>query len=38
MSRKSVFENVETGFSSLEILQEPDITGRSTEIVRFEIP
>ena len=34
MSRKSVFENVGTGFSNLEILQEPDITGRSTEISR----
>ena len=38
MSRKSVFKNAGTGFSSLEILQEPGITGRSTEIVRFEIP
>ena len=27
-----------TGFSSLEILQEPEVRGRSAEIVRFDIP
>ena len=25
MSRESVFENMETGYSSLEILQEPEV-------------
>ena len=40
MSRKYVFENMGTGFSSLEILPgaRMRITRRSAEIVRFEIP
>ena len=40
MSRKYVFENMGTGFSSLEILPgtRMRITRRSAEILRFEIP
>ena len=34
MSKESIFANMRTGFSSLEIFQEKE----SAEIVRFEIP
>ena len=37
MSRKSVFENMGTGISSLEINQEPE-SREDPEIARFEIP
>ena len=37
MSRKTVFENMRTGFSRLEPLNEPYPVKRP-EIVRFQIP
>ena len=39
MSRWCVFENMGTTFSSLEILQEPEVLeDQLIEIVKFEIP
>ena len=37
MSRKSVFENMGTGISGLEINQEPE-SREDPEIARFEMP
>ena len=39
MSRECVFENIGTGFSSLEIIQEAPVKSvKLAETVRFEIP
>ena len=39
MPRESVFENMGTGFSSLEIIWEAPVKSvKSAETVRFEIP
>ena len=37
MARKSVFENMGTGFSSFEIFLGAEIPLRSAELVRFKI-